>query len=96
MNRKTYIERRLIELSHKEKRDSLDIQEEKDLEKELNELMYKDIKKESYKLPLNISMYDMCYCSSKCITSCGRKQSSVGIHTASDFSKVCSDYKEKK
>lgn len=96
MIRKTYIERRLIELAHKEKRDSLDIQEEKDLTKELEDIYAKNIKKESYKLPPTTSMYDTCYCMSKCVTPCGRQQKPEGIYTASDLGQVCSDYKENK
>lgn len=91
-DRQKYIEERLLELSHKKDKDELDLQEKEDLERELNDLIYKDVKKESYKLPLSFSMYDTCYCMSKCATPCGRQQKPVGIYTASDLGKVCSDY----
>jgi hypothetical protein len=94
MDRKIYIERRLMELSHKEDKDILDVEEEKNLEKELEDIYSKNIKKESYKLPFYISMYDMCYCCANCKTKCGRRKAPVGVHTASDFSSVCSDYEE--
>lgn len=92
MDRKTYIERRLMELSHKEDKDILDIEEEKNLEKELKDIYSKNIKKESYKLSVDSSMYDMCYCHANCKTKCARRQVPIGIYTTSDFSNVCSDY----
>ena len=96
MTRKQYIERRLVELSLKEDKDILDIQEEKDLTKELEDIFSKNTKKESYKLPPTISMYDMCYCIAKCSAPCGRRQKpNEKYFTASDFTQVCSDYTRK-
>ena len=54
-------------------------------------------KKYSYYIPEHYIMYDMCYCmSEKCIQNCARKKGASGICTVSDFTKSCSDYKEKK
>ena len=54
-------------------------------------------KKYSYYIPEHYTMYDMCYCmSEKCIQNCARKKGASGICTVSDFTKSCSDYKEKK
>ena len=50
-------------------------------------------KKESYRLPEDFPMYDMCFCTAHCKTPCARKKGMSGIYTASNFSKHCTDFK---
>lgn len=49
--------------------------------------------KTDYWLPLDASMYDMCYCVGEdCVTPCARKKTPEGICTVSDFRKSCYCY----
>lgn len=51
-------------------------------------------KKVNYWLPLEVSMWDMCHCCSKCSTPCGRQKPPVEqIATCSDFGAHCSQFK---
>jgi hypothetical protein len=50
-------------------------------------------KKNSYRLPIDFCMGDMCHCMCDCKTECARKKPPVErYYTASDFSKSCADY----
>lgn len=48
-----------------------------------------------YRLPVKQNMFDMCFCTAKCSTPCGRKQKSKEkICTTSDFTEICTSFKE--
>lgn len=54
------------------------------------------IPKEDMSLPITHNMYDCSYCICDCITECGRRKSNLnGVYTTTDFSKICSKYRQK-